>query len=373
MTDATTYIQGLVDAASNGDTIGLDNAKYDLCSASVILAQEKSITFRSNSGNADGCVINSKLGATPAFDYERQSGKAGSIITFKNITMTLDGLAKTAGSQAIKSYGYSDAAADNYLRMYQCKFGGFDKVIEAKWTGQSKFQDCEFNGNNLSFNLLRGANQWQLRDIMSFDGSFIVGYDPTADGYTNGLEIYDCNNEGATGENINLTGWQKADIISSGYDGGTGGARALIFNSCSDVNLDDLYISGTPGTTTRDGVVFNDSVRCALERSRIVNCNIGARVYGVNGVATDCDIIHNNFDGNAINDVVLQAYSTDCDVVENIHKKQMSRTGSNYEIYANTTGTDYNRIHDNKHHGSSYTITTGANSVTTPNYYGQPA
>lgn len=373
MSDASTYIQGLIDSASNGDTIGLDNNSYDLISSPIIFPQEKSLTIRSNQGNRRGVIINSKLGGIPAFQYARTASKAGCIIEFRDITGTLDGLGKTAGSKFISSYGYADGQDDNYLRVFNCEAAGFDNIIEAKWTGQSKIADCDFNGNNLSFNLLRGASQWKLTDINSFDEKFIVGYDPAADGYTNGLEIYDSNNEGATGENINLTGWQEVNVISAGYDSGSGGSRALIFNACQDVNLDDLYVSGTPGTTARDGVVFNQSVRCSLRNSRVVNCNIGARIYGVSGVATDSDILHNNFDGNAINDVVLQAYSTGCEIAYNRHKKQMSRTGSNYEIYANTVGADYNYIHDNKHHGSSYPITSGINSVIGTNYFSQPA
>jgi len=305
------------------------------------------------------------------FNYARE-GAAASGFVFEDLAFVWDGTARLAGSSAIKSYGASDAYSDNYLRCYRCAFYFFESAIETKWSGQCYFSDCFFQVNTRSFKMLRGSSFFYMRGIMSFDATFIFAQDTTYDAFSNGLLLDMCHSITAIDMSMYVEGWQAVYVDKCGFDLGSGGPAAVKIFKCTDGAFTDCYVSSN-NSITRAGILFDTSHTFVVRGGTIVNNSVGLYVIGQNGVATKIVVDGVKFDGNDTNDVLGLSYATGCKLVNNHHVKQMSRTGASFEIYLNTTGTDYNIVQFNTLKGTTYAIVGGANSVIGNNIFGCPA
>ena len=374
--DLTAYsgdIKPLIEAAisalpATGGRVMLPNGVYT-CSDTIVLPQEAPIDFVGQ--NRDVCRIVSNF-AKPIFAYDRGSGKKASNFNFRDMSMQLSGNAQTPGSSAIHSYGYNEAASENSINVNNCAFYGFEDAIDSKFTGRCHIEDSLFMVNLRSIDLLRGCSFWWFTGNLSFDRCFVRGTDTIHDAFSNALFFEGCSNVTGLGSCIDIEGWQAIWMDKCGWDLGSAGVAAVYLKSCTDVNIENSYIS-SDGVANRYGVYATGSVRLNILNNTIVNNMMGVQVVGTSGLATRANIQGNFFDGNATNDVFLNANATCCKVTNNHCSKQMSRTGTNYEIYANTAGANYNIIKENTFKGSSYSIVSGANSIIADNIFGVTA
>ncbi len=374
-TDVTTNVQAAVNVMKNNDSLhfpvtALGSASYKFTDT-INIPLEKNLRF---TGPGQRTVeLRMFTTAKPMFKYARTTGKQPSVVSFDGLMFQLNGNPKTAGSYAIQMMGFDDNAANTYLRVYNCFFYGFERAIYSKWTGQSHVVSCFFQANTVSIYLERGASFWHFRDIMSFDDTLVYADDPLADGYSNGLFFDSCNNINATNINLRILGWQSVYIGKCGWDLGSGGEAAIYLNKCMDVTVDSCYISSNGGATTRKGVVIIDSPRVFITKNRIVNNRHGINASSSIVYAQASIIDGNEFDGNIDNDIIFVSNMTACKITNNHFAKQMSRTSTNYEIYVDSVGSNYNIVCFNSFRGSSYTITAGANSAVGTNIFATPA
>ena len=368
LNDDTIAIQTAVNSIASAGTIYFPEGEYKTTSQ-ITLPQSRFITFE-GSGSRNTRIV-SYAGGVPMFNYARASSTSGSIFEFRNIVFQLNGLTKTPNSAAIQSFGFSDGQDDNFLRCYNCWFYGFQRAIYAKWTGQARISDCWFQANTTSITLLRGSSFWHLFKCMSFDDSFLFAFDPARDAYSNGLLIDSCNNITAPGTNVYVEGWQAVYMKSCGWDLGTAGTAAIWLKETYDVTIRDSYIS-SDATATRNGVFLDNAHSVVISACQIVNNVIGINVIGNATVATKLVIDACKFDGQDTNDVLFLSNVTASKIINNHFQKQMSRTGTNFEVYTNTGGTDYDIITQNTFKGTSYAIVAGANSVVTNNIFNVP-
>lgn len=367
-------VKPLIEAAisalpSNGGRVVIPNGVYS-CSDTIVLPQEAPIDFVGQ--NRDNTILIMANLGKPMFAYDRQSNKRPSNFRFADLRMSLAGNAQSAGSSGVHSSGYNDAASENSIFVENCAFYGFEDGIDAKWSGRCRVKDSLFAVNKRSVDMARGSSFWRFEDCLSFDPTFIRAIDTIHDAFSNGMFIDSCSNVTGLGSCLDIEGWQAVWADKCGFDLGAAGLAAVNLKACTDVNVENSYLSSN-GSTTRCSVLARDCARLNILNNTIVNSSIGVHIYGTNGLATRANIIGNFFDGNATNDVLLNAYSTCCKVTGNHFSKQQARTGYFYELYANTLGSNFNIIKENTFKGSSYPIVSGANSIVADNIFGVTA
>lgn len=365
-TNNSTALNAAITSAGSGSNIIIPNGNY-LFLNQIVLPQGKRIRFTGTGAGSTAFFFGSDGAAL--FNYTRTSGQVDAIYEFFDLAFYTVSLAKKAGSAALYSYGYSDADALNMLRVHRCWFFGWEKAISSKWTGQSKVHNCYFSQNTYSVFLLRGCSFWDFNANMSGDATFLYAVDTTHDAYSNGLFIRSSHAVGSAAESVVIEGYQAVWIEQCGFDGGTGGVSSLLLTSVIDFTISACYISSN-NSTTRFGIAMSGSVRGHISHNTIVNNNIGVNIIGVNGTATRITTFDNTFDGQDKNDVVWSNYATCCKHIANHHSRQMSRTGTNYEFWGNSTGVDFGVIAQNTFKGATYTITAGASTQQANNIFG---
>lgn len=359
---------GGVAGVSGSGTIYFPQGTYKITDT-ITLPQNVFLTVE-GAGQRNTLII-SFAGGKPIFKYARTSATPGAIFVFRRLIFKLNGNAKTSGSSAIESFGFADGQDDNYLRVYECWFYGFQRAIYAKWTGQARVSDCFFQSNTASIVLLRGASFWYLFQCMSFDDTFLFATDPIADAYSNGLTIDSCANVTAASTNVYIEGWQAVYMWSCGLDLGTGGTAAIWLRSTYDVTIRDTYISSDP-TAARNGVFMDNAHSVVIAACQVVNNVVGINVLGAATTATKLVVDSCKFDGQDNNDILFITDVTSSKVTNCHFQKNIPKVGTNAEIYTNTTGTDYNIFTQNTFKSASYTITAAPNSVSTNNIFSVP-
>ena len=195
--------------------------------------------------------------------------------------------------------------------------------------------------------------------------------DPIADAYSNGLIIDSCSNVTASSNNVYIEGWQAVYMWSCGWDLGTGGTAAVWLAETYDVTIRDCYISSDP-TALRNGVFLDNSHSVVIAACQVVNNLIGINVLGAATTATKLVVDSCKFDGQDNNDILFVSDVTSSKITNCHFQKAIVRAGTNAEIYANTSGTDYNLFTQNTFKGVSYTISTAPNSIQDNNIFGVP-
>jgi len=341
-----------------------------LINAKVSIPQGKTLTLLGTGNKQTELVV--AAGIT-GLEYVRLSGQSGSVVTMRDIVLVESGLGKL--SFGITFHGFDTTFHDNWLRMENCFMYGFDRAVNLKYCGQCHFINCYAQSNRTVYFLDRDSSFIYWDRCMSLSNQTTVyADDPLADGISNALFFTNCNSIHCSSLDYRILGWQGVYFYGGGCDLGEGGDAAIYLGTCMDVTIDSMYISSnTAVTTTRDGVWLQSSHTVAITKCSIVNNEIGIHVQGVNGVGTKVVIEGNKFEGNLDNDIFLNTYTTSSKITLNHFMSVLSRTGTNYDIYANTTGTDRNFITLNTFRGATYTIATGVNSVTTNNIFSAAA
>lgn len=362
----TTFVQKML---NNGVRIILYGPGEYVHTSTIQIPQGVDIVVK-GAGFRQTIVSNNNSSGIPLFNYQRTAGTVGSTSVFEELVFVWRGTPRLVNSCAISYFGLSDGIDDNWLRVYKCMFYFFQNAIVTKWTGQNYYRDNFYQANGCSHQMQRGSSFFYMLGEMSFDERYIFAEDPIRDAYSNGLIIENCNNITAAESNIFIDGWQAVYISKSGWDLGFGGDAALWFRFCQDVTVESCFVS-SDGVAARDGIRFEATHTYVVHACTIVNNLVGIRCTEPPlSFAAKAVIDSNKFGGNQTNDVLVFDNCEAIKIINNHFEKQMSRTGTNFEIYANTPGTDNLIITQNTFFGTSYSILCGPNSIVANNLFG---
>lgn len=261
--------------------------------------------------------------------------------------------------------------------MYDCSFYGFQRAVYLKHCGQCHFVGCHGQENDIVYFLDRNASFiWFDRCMNLNNGGFIYADDPLADGISNGIMVTACCSVFASKEDIRVLGWQSVYINGGGgadLGGASAGVSGIYLNKVMDFTINGMWVASDPSTmSTRAGIHLIDSHSGTISGCSIVNNSIGIRIDGAPSYSTRVTITDNKFEGNALNDLIFISNVKAVKVTNNHFMSTPSRTGTNYEMYAYTGGSDYNIIKHNTFSGASYTILAGSNSIVGDNIFGVP-
>lgn len=357
--------------ALNAHPIVHFSAKEYVITTTVTIPQAKTLQMVGSGYRSTSFII--APGIT-AFHYVRSVGLIGTLLSIHEIGFLQNGGGKT--SIGLTFQGNSQAH-DNWLRMYDCYFYGLARGVSLKYCGFCHFEGCMAQANNVVYFLERDSSFIWFNRCMNLDNySFIYADDPLADGISNGIFIDNCSSVFAFKEDIRIVGWQTVYITGGGgvdLGGAAAGVAAIYLNSCQDFSIRDMWIASDKTTmTNRSGVHLVNCHSGIIDGCSLVNNTIGIRVEGNAGYSTRLTINGNKFEANVTNDILFVSNVKAAKVVNNHFMSTVSRTGTNYEVYANTAGSNYNIIKQNTFTGSSYPIISGANSVVGDNIFGVP-
>lgn len=304
--------------------------------------------------------------------YVRNGDSPGATWKVEGLKFVEKGLGKT--SYAIKFHGASEQKHDNWMRMYDCSFYGFSHAVDTKFAGFCHFVGIFAQANDAVYFLGRDASFFWWDRCMNLDnGYFIYAEDPTPDGISNGLIINKSHSVLCTNVDVRISGWQSVYITGGcGFDNGLAGGAAIFLNECMDFVIDACFVASNDAISTRSGVRLNNSHSGAITNSSIVNNQYGIRIDGPSTISSKVKITNNRFEGNKNNDVLLLSSAKAVKIIGNDFASTLSRTGTDFPIFANTPNTDYNIIADNTFVGVSYSLVAGNNSIIKDNIFNVP-
>lgn len=379
MTDVSTYgiypsnpdNSALLQSAIDGGAMALhfsEPAAYNFLDT-VTIPQGARITF---TGAGYGMTTLKLFAASgrPLFKYLRPVGQPMAIASFENLIFSWAGAVGAAGSKAVTFIGAAASVSDSWIRVDGCMFYCFEVDVEIAYATMSHFTGNWHAFGTYAYILGRGASFTHFTRVFSFNKNFIYARDDQDDAFSNGMFLEQCNAITAQGCNMFVRGWQAVFIDKCGFDLGSADAAALWFRNCQDVNVSQSFISSN-GNGSRDGVLLDQTHTFVIRDNTIVNNRVGINVLPPTAHSPSNGVIcGNTFDGNYINDVLLMPNCRGVKVKDNHHKKQMSRTGTNYEIYGNLPGVNNCHVMDNSFAGGPYPIIVGPNSVVRDNLFG---
>lgn len=340
----------------------------------ITIPQNKFITLKGSGYRQTTFLIASNI---VGFEFIRDPSVGGAILQFNSIEFVENGLGQT--SYAL-SYSGVSLYHDNALRMNDCSFYGFERAVYLTFCGGVQFISCYAQLNNVVYFLERDASNVTWDNCFNLNnGNFIYADDQLADGLSNGLIINNSSSIYCSGADIRIIGWQAVYIRGgSGYDfGGAEGSASIYLGKCMDFTIDSVYISpdnygNTNNALNRNCIKLEDCHSGVISGNSLYNAGeISIAIINSTSRNSALTIRDNIFNGSGGIDIFFSA-GIGIVVEGNKFLMQMPRTGTLYEIYANTPGTNYNIIKNNIFVGSSYTITAGANSIVGDNIFGAP-
>lgn len=364
--DDTVALQNAINAE---DILCFDQGVYEI-SSSLVIPQGRNLIwlgagFRNTILQIDPGII--------GISYVRTLGQPGTTMSISNMTLVEAGLGQT--SYGVEFRGASTVQHDNWLRMDTCALYGFDRAVYLKFTGQTHFTGVYAQANDTVYYLDRDSSFIYFQRCMNLgNGAFIWADDPLADGISNGIMITQCASVGASNIDVRIVGWQAVFIDQCGFDLGNGGSSAVYLKDTMDFHINSSWIaSDLTLAPNRLGIHMQDSSHSGtITDNSIVNNKIGVRYDGVNnGVTAKLSIHGNKFEGNTDNEILF-IQGRGIKITNNAFISTPSRTGTNYEIYGNTTGSNYCHVKNNTFRQGSYTITIGANSIVGDNIFSVP-
>jgi hypothetical protein len=273
------------------------------------------------------------------------------------------------GSNAINYCGADPVVSDSWLRITDCMFYSFEADVRVANASMNHFTGNFHAFGDYAYILGRGASFTHFNRVFSFNKNFIYARDDADDALSNGMFLDQCNAITGQGCNMFVRGWQAVFIDKCGFDLGSADQAALWFRNCQDVYLSKSFVSSN-GNGIRDGILLDQTHTFGITDNTIVNNRVGIQVIPPAQFSPSNGTIKGNtFDGNSINDVLLMPGARGVKISENHFKKQMSRTGTNFEVYGNLPGVNKCHIIDNTFAGSVYPIVVGTNSVVRDNLF----
>jgi hypothetical protein len=295
------------------------------------------------------------------------------VFNISDMSFAQTGLTRT--SYAIQFHGFNTTLHDNWLRMTDCAIYGFARGVFLKHAGQCHFTGVYAQANATVYHLDRDSSFIFFERCMNLgNATFVYADDPLADGISNGIFMTNCSSVGATSHDVRIYGWQAVFIDQCGFDLGGGGTAAVLLREVQDYHLTSSWIASNPALApTRVGVhLLGQTHSGSITDCSIVNNQIGVRLDGVNGgVSAKLSIHGNKFEGNSTNDILF-IQGRAIKITNNSFISTPSRTGTNYEVYGNTTGSNYCHVKDNTFRLGFYTITIGGSSIVSDNIFNVP-
>ncbi|MBP1993675.1 twin-arginine translocation signal domain-containing protein [Paenibacillus eucommiae] len=353
------------------DIVFFRNVTYNITSTVTIPQTRKLQLIGSGFRNTTFNISASITGLS----FLRDPGVGGTIVVIRGIRFIENNEGKTATGIAFK--GNDHTHHDNWLRVYDCSFYGFSRAVHLKFCGNCFFNGCYAQRNNVVYFLERDASFIWFEQCMNLDNrTFIYADDTLADGISNGIFIHNCSSVLCETEDIRIVGWQGVYITGGGgtdLGGYGGGTNAIYLGKCQDFAIRDMWVASDPvNMTNRTGIQIIDSHSGVITGCSIVNNTIGIRIDGNSVHSTRVAITDNKFEGNILNDILFGSYAKAVKVMCNHFMSTVSRTATNYEVYANTGGSDYNIIKNNTFKGANYSIIAGTNSIVNENIFSVP-
>lgn len=361
-------IQKAIDAF---DVVSFRSAVYRLATT-VTLPQSRRLELV---GKGYRNTIFHIAASTTGLVFVRNPSVGGITMKVTGIRFQEDGDGKT--STGISFQGSDNLHHDNWLRMVDCSFHGLAKAVYLKYCGNCHFVGCYAQNNSYVYYMERDASFIWFDRCMNLDNrTFVYADDPLADGISNGIMINNCASVFCTHEDIRIIGWQAVYITGGGgldLGGRGGGMNSVYLGKCMDITIRDMWVaSDKDHITNRVGIQLIDSHTGIISGCSIVNNTIGIRIDGNSGFASKFTISGNKFEGNVTNDILFGGNVKAVNVTDNHFISTVSRTGTNYEVYTNTLGSNYNIIKNNTFKGASYTMIAGSNSIVGDNIFGVP-
>lgn len=303
------------------------------------------------------------------FNYYRPVGAPMSIVEIEDFVFVWAGANGAAASNAISFIGANESVSDSWVRVENCMFYSFEADVKVANATMNHFTGNWHAFGTYAYILGRGASFTHFTRVFSFNKNAVYARDDMDDAFSNGMFVEQCNFITAEGGNMFVRGWQAVFITNCGFDLGSAGQAALWFRACQDVRLSQSFISSN-GVAQRDGVFLDGTHSYSIRGNTIVNNAVGVRVVPPTAFSpANGTIVDNTFDGNATNDILLLPGCKGVKIKDNHHKKQMSRTGTNYEIYGNFPGVDGIIVAHNSFAGVAYPIAMGSNSFVSENLF----
>ncbi|MDR6555433.1 glycosyl hydrolase family 28-related protein [Paenibacillus qinlingensis] len=306
------------------------------------------------------------------FNYLRNSAFGGTTWTLKDVQIVENMLSKTSIGISFKGIlGFHD----NWINITDYTVAGFQIGFDLGFCGNARFTSGVAQANDVCYFLNRDTSFIWFDKCFNLDNNyFIYADDPTPDGLSNGIFINKCTSVFAAKIDIRIVGWQTIFITDGGYDlGGTATFQdsSMFFGKCTEVTITNIWIaSNIVLSPNREGIELSDTHTVSIKGCSIVNNVAGIKALGNASFSTGMVIDGNKFENNTTNDIVFLANITGSKIVNNHSRSLPSRTGTNFEIYVNTPGTDYNVIKMNTFRGTTFPIPSGVNSIINENIFG---
>ena len=311
--------------------------------------------------------------------YQRTSpATLGTNVTISGIEFQELGFSKT--SVAILYFGAftgtygseTTFADDNWLRVYECHFLGFQRCTWTRFVGFAHFERnysaiCEtmhYKERDSSFHYHIG----EISPGNSFlNGTYIYQDDPTNDALSNGCFITDCHSVNGTGIDIRFKNYQTIFIKGSSFDLGSSGPAACWFLNCQDVHIENGWVasSSAAGTAGRVGIYMETSRNSSASGLTFVNNQVGFEGNNSKSIS----ITNNAFDSQKVADIVdIGTTPIGYVVTGNRHTTLSSQNA----IQLGGASSSSHVVTGNIHKQVSYSILAGTNSITTGNIFSAP-
>ncbi|MEX3009013.1 hypothetical protein [Hoeflea sp. TYP-13] len=379
-TDCEAAIEGAVAVA---DRILVPEGTFYVAAA-VTIPESRSIEFVGE--NPRQTVLTNKGGAYAILSFVRvtEAAGTGSVLFCRDIHFLGD--AVTPGTSAgIEFKGPNSTYHDNWLRCYDCWFSGLSKGIDAQYMGRSNFVRCHTYDCGHFFVGGRDCSFLWFDECFGINNTGLLYLDdPTPDGTSNGVWLRNCSSVFASEVDYRIKGWQAVYMYNCSADlGGTAATNSSSYRRVYFEEVTDFVINGCWFATNdalapnQDGVYLNACHSGSITHNSIYNSRVNLYLDGSASFKSRLRITHNTFShdeagvDNTINHIIaLDNITASVIAFNNFHTDVFNRgTGTNFPIYANTTGTNELHITDNILAGADYAIVAGAASVVTRNTF----
>lgn len=233
-------------------------------------------------------------------------------------------------------------------------------------------EKARFAFNETAFLLGYNASFSYFRDIIAqAQDYFIYGdnelYKPSGvsgyDGVTNTLDMASCTSVHMAKSDVVFKGWDAINIDKGGFDlggSGTGADQvAAHFYRCSNVNINNVYVSSDASIPLRRGLVLEDCTKSHISGSRFYTSDVGMLIKSPLLAFPASHIISENYFGG-----VPGATSNHCvvdrakgvTITGNKFDDAPNRVGMNYPLVVSGPGNHYLNVRQNDFAGSAYAL-----------------
>ena len=250
-----------------------------------------------------------------------------------------------------------------FVRGNNSMFRGFYHAIEVR-NASTRVYDAYFVFNTVGLFLEFNASFLWFQDLLFLVNDYaIYGDSGSYDGITNSIHIGGCTAVNSRKTDYWFSGWDAISIFGGGCDlGGPNdpdngvGAFALRFFRCSNINLQNTYISSDLAyAPNRTGVALIDCSKAIIHGSRIQTNKVGIFVQTSLGLPAGHIISENFLAGNTQNHIWLDA-AIAVTIAGNKLDNTPNRVGGNYEVSLSGANNTYLNMRQNDFEGTEFSF-----------------